>query len=312
MFNIFPSEIIDLILKYTDLPTFSKLLYINKYTNTILSSKKWDYIDNMIDIGTCIPLNKQTYNEYLYTIDFTTLIYNKHIIPDSVIIELSPYIDFELLSRHQTLSNTILYKFYDRMKILDLLSEQVLPNDILLTIVENCTLNSADWFWICKKQIFDIHFIRKYINHIDWNALSQNKNVISLDVINNYMDKIIWSEITNNGLSEEILNACIHKFDRFSWNNICYTSKLSSGFILKYKEHLNIFAILSCQELEEHVILELINSETFYPKCDLWNKVASCQRLSKEFILENFDHLPLRFLIRNKKIKRRILKDVFG
>lgn len=312
MFNLFPQEISDLIIKYTDLPTLSKLLRINKYTYNYINGRKWNYIDNMIDIGICIPLNKETYNEYIYCIDFTTLIYNKYKIPDSVIIELSSYIDFELLSRNQKLSDTILYKFYDRIKIINLLSEQVLPYDLLLLIVENFILNSAEWHWICKQQKFDIHFINTYLTNIDWNALSQNKNVISLDILNTYMDKIVWNELTNNGISEDILVLCTHKFDRFSWNNISYTSKLSSEFILKYKEHLNIYALISCQTLEENVILELINSEEFYPKVDLWNKVASCQSLTKSFILKYKEHIQLRFLIRNKKIKRSILKDIFG
>lgn len=316
MFNIFPQEIVDLILKYIDLTSLSKLLYTNKETYKLLNYKKWSYIDNMNDVGICIPLNKQTYMEYVYSVDFTTLIYNKHTLPDSVIINLSPYIDFELLSRNQKLSDKILYKFYDRIKIIHLLSEQILPSDLLLHIVENFTLNSPEWHWVCKQQIFDIHFINKYISNIDWNALSQNKNVISLDILNTYMDKIVWTEFTNNGISEDILSVCTHKFDRFSWNNICYTSKLSSNFILKYKQHLNIFALISCQTLDEDVILELINSEdfsfTFYPKEDLWNKVASCQYLSMPFILQHIDNLPLRFLIRNKKIKRSVLKEVFG
>lgn len=312
MLDVLPYDIIYNVFKYADLPTLSNLLCSNKRLHGFLNDRKWEIIDNMIDIGVCIPNNVETYNEYIYCVDFTTLVYNKHKLSDSVIINLHKYIDFEMLSRNQKLSYNILYKFYHKISLSNLISQQTLPPDLLLKIVKTNTLNSAEWHWVCKNQKFDIEFINTYINHIDWHALSQNINTVSLDILQKYTDKIIWSEITNNGVSEEILNACIHKLDSFSWSNISYSSKLSSQFILKYKPHLNIFALLSCQNLEENIIVELINSDKFYPKNDLWNKVASCQKLSKQFIIQNIENLQLRFMIRNKKIKRGVLKDIYG
>lgn len=316
IFNKIPNEIINEICKYLDIPSLSRMLCTNKRLYTQLNTKKWDIIDimNTDVLCKCVPRNKETFMEYEYCIDLTEAIVANKKLDDTTIINLNQYINFGLLSTNQRLSHDILRKYYDCIPITNLLRNQKLPYDILVHIAKTYELNNTQWYELCKNQPIDETFIIRHYKNINWNALSQNRGIITIGIISRFTDQLFWPELTNLGLSEDIINKCMDKIESNveCWSNICFSSRLSSEFILRHMNKLNAMILLTCQTLEEPVILELINNEPEMFREDLWIKVATSQNLSKEFIQQYRSSLPLRFLIRNRRIKRKMLRELFN
>ena len=280
---------------------------------------------------TSVPLNKETYLNYRYIIDFTYLIYHKHKLPNTVICNLAQYIDFPLLSSNQRLDESIIRKFLHLIPIHNLIYNQVIPYDLLVVLLDTYSHNfdTAIWHTICKKQKLSAELIHKYIQHIDWHALSENKDALTYSIIHEFHDKLSWMQMTNLGLSEEILLQFLDKLNyQLLWGNISFTSKLSDCFIKKYINRLNVMALITCQDLSEETILYIIDENSKNQNysnqnsqlssnhnyqnidtMDLWHKIANCQALSAEFIQKYKDFLPTKFLIQNKKIKRQYLAE---
>jgi hypothetical protein len=310
MFEVLPNETILRILGHTDLRTLSTLMCCNKKLYTLFNHNnfKWEVIDNLKNLENHVPRTRQTYEEYRYCVDFKTLLYNKVKIPEKVIETFEDLIDFSMLSAYQTLSETLVRKYHQRIDFLKLICHQKLPNDMLAEYL-TLDMDPSRWYQICKHQKLDTISIEKYYDKINWHALSQNKEALTLEIILKYSEKLIWQEVTNLGLSEEVISMFLHKMDMFAWSNISYTSCLSSGFIRKYKDKLNIMALLTCQSLGEDVIEELIeySGDTQY-----WLKVCTSQPISMQFIIKHIEKLSLHLLIRNAKIKKSHLKAIFG
>jgi hypothetical protein len=297
--------------------------------NTLLGNYKWELIDiilqNRVITGVdetvtgeiLIPMNRETYYNYIYIIDFSTIIYHKkRKIPESVIENMSELIDMNLLATFQKLSENLLKRVYKEISFVNLINYQLLPMDILTELVREHELDNNHWHIISMHQRLDLDFIETYYGKIDWRALSSNcetiyNSVSSRLMLKRYADKFDWIELTGRGLTEEVLNDNLDKVDSpFCWYNIAYTSRLSNVFIRQHKKKLDKMILFTCQELDEDLILELLD-ECEDPS-DLWNKLASTQRLSTEFIQQYKDNLPLYLLIRNHKILRNSLKIVFG
>lgn len=314
-----PNELMIYILSLTDFKTISKFSCCNKQFYQFIINNKWDIIDklpssnkiNNSDKKELIFLPKyiETFLSYEYIIDFSTIIMNEHILPDHVIIEHERYIDFDYLFLKQKVSQNIINRYYSRVKVITLLKNQTLPIEILYDIVNNYEINSAMWTIICTNQKLNFDFIKTYEATIDWRSLSRNKDSLSYQTIVSYKNLLIIPEITRQGLSEHVIESIIELIDSISWINISYFSKLSNDFIYKYFNHLDKLALLTSQQLNNSIIYIIINSVDNDMKDLYWLKIAQCQQLDYQFVMDNKAYLQRNVLMRNRKIKRTILRD---
>jgi hypothetical protein len=311
-----PIELWHLIFTYIDLKDLSSIMCTNKFFKKIIQNERYNIIDsfNCGNKRVCIPQNIETYEAYKYCIDMTTIIFNKHKLSDIAIDNLNELVDFNLLCTSQQLSDIILYKYYNRIQLKNLICYQKLPLDLFKFVLESSSniFESNDWYHMCKIQPFTIEIIKKYYHNINWHSLSLNKEILTFDIISNYSDKLVWQDLTALGLCEEIILLNIDKICSICWSNISMCSRLSIEFIRKYFNYLNAMALFTCQTLDELFIEEIIELSFIDEQEFLWNKAASCQSLSKDFILRHVAKLPIHLLIRNCKIKRAVLKEVFG
>lgn len=325
MINRFPNEIIFEILKYTDIKTFSSLLSSNIQNYNLLNPLKWEIIDSMINTGHPVPLNLETYNNFIFTIDWITIIYNKINIPESTIelfminrsesesesINIHKF-DINILLKYQKLSEQFLCKYYHLCDWKVLIIDQKLPIQILEKIISHhySEMFPMHWYNILYHQKYSLeNFIQKYGTEvINWYAVSCNKDAVTPDILVKYYDYLVWPELTKHGLNEEIIEMFIHKLDPISWSNIAFYSKLSSNFILKYRNSLNSQIILRCQTLNSETLLELLSTQEGYEKEESWINISLYQSLDYHFIKTHKDNLSIKYLIRNPRIKR---KDLF-
>ena len=309
-----PTELWQNIFQYLSIIDLSHVICTNKFFFNMIEPQKYSIIDSILNSTVCIPHNKATYDSYRYCIDMTTIIFNKHKLNDTVIENLNDVIDFNLLSTSQTLSEVILYKYYNRINIINLICHQTLPADLFVFILEthHATFDNTTWYHICKIQPMNESLIKKYLSNINWHALSQNKQILTFDIISTYSDNLVWQDLTTLGLCEEVILSNLDKLCPICWSNISMTSSLSTNFIRQYFTSLNVMALLTCQTLDEMFIEEILERSSNEEQEFLWNKVATCQSLTKDFISKHVSNLPLHLLVRNSKIKRAALKEVFG
>lgn len=306
-----PNEILLSIFKYLDVSSLSKLQCTNKIIyKKIKEINKWYIIDHMINANYPIPKTKETFENYKYCIDWKEFILQKYIIPEDVVEWIDDYGDITIISLYQTFSENLLEKIYYKIPISCLLSNQVLPIDILYNMIESNNLNATDWYYISSKQKIDLAFIEKYIDKIQWNPLSQNINIVNYNIIEKYHDKLIWQEMTKHGINEYILFNYIKYFDFICWSNISQFSVLSNDFIKTFLSFLDLDIIFRFQRISEEllcsIIQNFINDEYYY-----FESIGLNQCLSKDFIIKHKDYLPLKNLIRNKNISRKLLSEIF-
>lgn len=224
---ILPFDIWYNVFQYIDLKTLSTLCIVNTTFNNYIKCNKWKIIDELKHIGLFVPLNKDTYLNYYFCIDWNSIIFYGLHIPDCVIENLISFDYIHLLFSYRRLSEHIIRKFFNLVNWRNLLFNQTLPDDLLDKLVASNTLYTSDWKMLCKYQKnINEAFILKYYNQIDWESFSTNKH-LSLNIIDKYKHKIVWSELTKTGLHEYILLKYIEKFDSSCWINISWYSKLS-------------------------------------------------------------------------------------
>lgn len=313
-----PNEMLFLVCRELDVVSLSQLAKTCKMFNGLIDSNRYEIIDDMsTHPGTPIPLSVPTYEKFKYIIDFPTILTSDpHVdVPDETIFAFQDIIDFNTLCKNQKLSTNVLRHFYRRMSIVNVLHYQKIPPDILEHVLDDVrhVLDNHGWYLVCKNQPLTLEFITKYNGHIDWHALSQNKDIMSLEILERYESRLHWVELSNLGLSEEIITRFLHKLDHsICWNHIAFTSKLSSSFVKQFHDKLPTMALLSCQQLEEETIEIIVQETTAHRPQDLWNKAACTQRLSPDFIARHKDVLHVKYLVRNKLIKRKVLQRIYG
>jgi hypothetical protein len=311
--NKLPNEIITSISKYLNVLSLSKLQCTSKSLyEKINSINKWYIIDNMInaDYYKLIPKTKETFNNYRFCIDWKELIIQKCTIAEEVIEWIEDYSDIVIISIYQNFSENLLGKVYNKISYSCLLSHQVLPISILYNIIDCNELTSTDWYYISLKQNIDLVFIEKYFDKIQWNPLSQNKNIINCKIIDKYHDKLIWQELTKHGINEYILINYITYFDFICWSNISQYSILSDIFMKMFLTFLDLDIIFRFQRISETFLISIVEKfiadESYY-----FESIGLNQCLSKDFIIKFKEFLPLKTLVRNKNISRKLLSTIF-
>lgn len=308
----FPDEIWENILIQSSVQTLSSMACVNKHFNLFVESKLWEYIDLLPTPKLYpVPKNLPTYNKFFWLIDWTSIVCNDQTIPEEVLTELIDIVDLVAISCKQKLSIPFIRTHLNRLPAHNIIHNQNVTSDILQVIVQ-CNSRIINTYALWERHFIDIGFVKEHLNHVNWMALSSNKNALSIEIIGEFHDKLFWPELTKHGLSEWIIEKYIHKIDKFSWSNVAFFSQLSKDFISKHINNLNLLTVLHTQDLDEMFIEQLIeHGSEEYEIFDLWNKIAANQRLTIEFLHKNKKTLPIKLLIRNRKVKRKHLKDVF-
>lgn len=309
---LLPFDIWYNVFKYINLKTLSALCIVNKTFNEYIKYNKWELVDNLKYIGYNVPLNNATYSNYYFCIDWNSIIFYGIYIPDDVIENILSFDYINLLFSYRRLSERIIYKFFHLINWRTLLFNQFLPEDLLDKLVTTNHLYTSDWkmLWKFQKNISD-SFIFKHYNQVDWESFSTNKN-LSLNIIDKYKHKVIWSELTKTGLHEYILLKYIEKFDSSSWINISWYSKLSPFFIRTFIKFLDKHVIIHTQKVPDDIleyILETCDDDDIQ---EYMNIVSKYQPLSYNFIKKHKSILNLNILISNKYISKTNLYKIYG
>lgn len=317
-----PLEILINILKFTDVKTVSNLCCINKYFNDTISRNLWIIIDKLyIYTDTVlIPNTIWTYNKYRYLVDWNNIImYNQQCnksIPDDIVLWIPDIQDLQTIAIYQTLSEYTIRIIYPKVEWGTLLLKQTVPLDIIDLIIHSQNndwqLSNIDWCNIWLFQKVDCDFISRYLDKVEWHALSSNKEVVSIEFISKYGNQIIWQEFTKHSIHENILEFYIDKFDFICWNNISRYTELSESFMKSYLKHLDIGTLIRYQSLSEGFLDEIVYNFNDSDKEFHMQSIGTYQKISKQFIERHKYYLPLRVLIRNKHIPRSYIHSIHG
>jgi hypothetical protein len=321
----FPLEILINVLKFTDVLTVSKLCCVNKHFNNTISSNLWMIIDelNKQTDTILIPKTIYTYNKYRYLIDWNNIImynqsHNKNI-PEDVIVWIPDIHDLQNIITYQTLSEETIRAVYQKTEWSTLLLKQTVPLDIIYNIIawqsDQSTiwfLSTNDWFNIWSYQKVDCEFVSRFLDKVEWYALSSNKEVVSFDFISKFGDQIIWQEFTKHGIHENILEFYVNKFDFICWNNISRYTELSDRFIRLYLKYLDIGTLIRYQSLSNDLLNEIVDNFNDFDKDFYMQNIGTYQKISRTFIERYKSYLPLRVLIRNKLVPRSYIHNIYG
>jgi len=305
-----PVEIWFVILKDISLLDLSKLMCVNRYLYKLISCNKWKFIDNL-DNESCnlIPKTRETFENFKLVVDWVGILLenksNKNYIPDYVIEWIDDREILKYMCIYQSFSELIIRKMFEKInwKLL-LLYQYKIPLDLIYYIVETYDLLDEDWNLIWLNENLDLNFITKYINKVRWHVISSNKEIISIDLIKKYGDRLIIHELTKHGINERIVTHYLSKMDMICWTNVSQFTKLSMEFIRRHIDKLNLQFILNYQAIDECFLEELVENVGDFDKPMFFQSVALNQKLSKNFILKYKGDLCIKNLIRNKKVLR--------
>lgn len=314
--EVIPVEIWINIFKYIDIKSVSNLICTNRFFTNLINSQFWYIIDvtNDDSVDRLIPATYETYNKYIYLIDWHSIIMynqsNNKKIPESVIKWIPNNKDLQVITIYQTFSESLVRYIFHKINSHTLLSTQIIPINILHHIIETTTLNNQDWYCIWNKQPIDCNFIDTHIDNIQWNPLSSNKHSVTHKIINKYGENLVWHEFTKHSINENVLKLFTHKFDFICWNNISRYTLLSEDFIKTFLDFLDIGCLVRYQKLPQSFIGELINKLSDFEFDLHFQTICTYQKLSKDFLLRYKNHYNFRTLIKNKQIPRSIIYEL--
>lgn len=323
---MYPIEIWDRILAYTDLHTISTVQCANRLFYNMIHPKRYQTIDRLHDdIDVLIPMTYETFLNYRYCIEWRNIILRRNLgkpdrkIPESVIRWIPDSQDLDVICVYQPLSTHLLREMYTKFTWTTLLYNQRLPLDILETLVTTYLINDqhhshySEWSRVWGQECITPEFLDKYIDHVQWHPVSSNKSLVNFDVIDRYGHDLVWQEFTKHGINENVLVNYLHRFDFICWINIAEYTQLSEQFIMDHLEHLDLNIILRYQTISETLLLQLIDKYglTHFIDWMLFECIGLNQQLSPGFIKEYRPYLPLKILIRNRKIPRTVLQAIY-
>ncbi|NBO98860.1 MAG: hypothetical protein EBU90_01860 [Proteobacteria bacterium] len=289
---------------------------VNRRLAQLVKTAKWRVIDThrtsqkIPNITyNCVPLNKETHQNYFWAIDWQRIIYhNGSDIPDVVIDTVMDNMEKQLVLGSCKVSSVILYKYFNLVDYTILLEKQELPIDLLQYVVSNHNLTPSDWASIWTYQRLDVDFIEKHKQYVKWYSLSCNK-YLSKEVILKYENSLFWPELTKRSIRLDVLESFVHRLDPVSWTNVSWYSTLSPQFIRQYIDHLDKRVILHTQNVPIDVIevlLDSIDSEEYF------NIVSKYQALSTDFIARYKSKLNVKCLVSNHRISRKVLSELYN
>lgn len=302
-------ELILYICKYLDISDISKLVCINKKFNKIIYNYKWEIIDYITNY---VPKNINTYVNYKYTID---IIYIVEQLPKTrthvgFIIDLinTGYLNINYVAKYVNYPFGYIREIWREIDIFTLLDYQILPKDILIMVAEEYKNDYVVWNKISSNQLLSLSFLETYKNNINWQSFSSNWASLNRNTIIYFANKLNWILISQMVLDDYIIINCYEYISNICWVNISCFSKLSSDFVLRNHDKLNIKLITIYQKLDEWCIRHLIYT---YPTINIWNELSIYQSLSHKFINDFRNKLDTHLLISNKLIKRSLIAKIY-
>jgi len=305
-----PFEIWIDIFKYLDLENLSKMSCLNKYFNYYIKKNKWDLIDQLYTKNfLVIPKTKETYLNYYYCIDWSKYILNRVYIPEDVIRWITNTTDLEVITLHQKLSPQMIEQIYNKVQLDVLIAKQEIPLHILYEVLSrnDNELSHYQWYLVWSAQPIDYNFVLKYFSKIQWQPVSCNKHALSYELISNFSENLIWSEITRHGIHEDIINEFKHKMDFICWSNISEYTQLSTEFMRDNLLSLEFNRLLRFQTIEEDFLFELVDNLVESEKFTYVNSIVLHQKVSLSFLKKYTRYISFKILIRNEKILRKDL-----
>lgn len=312
-----PVEIWFNIFKDISLIELSRLMCVNRYLYKLIQINKWRFIDNLNnDSFELIPKNKNTFENFKYIIDWVGIILNnklnKNYIPDYVIEWVDDSQTLEYMCIYQTFSETTIRKLFDKINWrLLLIYQKKIPLDLITYIVETYDLSVENWNLVWLNENLDLNFITKYIDNVKWHIISSNKEIISLELIEKYGNRLILQELTKHGINENIVVYYLSKMDMICWTNVSQFTKLSMEFIRLHIDKLNLQFILNYQIIDESFLETLVEKISDFDKLMFFQAIALNQKLSYNFILKYKSDLYIKNLIRNKHVLRNDLFMIY-
>lgn len=98
----------------------------------------------------------------------------------------------KLLTKHQKLPPSIIFKYYHKLDLNDLTTYQKLPLKFLYMHADKLDFNL-----VSRYQYLTVNFIKKFYYKINWLALSMNTNIkLSNNLIKNFKHKLFFSMIS--------------------------------------------------------------------------------------------------------------------
>lgn len=190
--------------------------------------------------------------------------------------------------------------------------------------------DKLDWRYISKKQKISTPFIEKYCDLLEWNRIGNNWD-ISQDCIEKNFDRINFNKIFMESsyvmifkkLSITFINKNINKLsniDKF-WKYISYNETINEEFIDEYIGRIDFDKLILRRKLSEKFISKHLDhvsnmphvykyqnlSESFIfnnvTKKDV-SMILKYQCVSRDFINDNQCKSMIKYLKKNKKIKR--------
>ena len=218
------------------------------------------------------------------------------------------------------------YDKFNREKWIQLISTYILP----FKVIRDCNKNFdfLIWEYIGKMQPLNIDIIYQFKKELDLYNLIQNKNIptstilkivddnlgkylgyrndISMDVVEEYKDKLNWFYLLkNNRYSEDFLMKYI---DYIDWTSLCSYYNLSEEFLRKFQSKLDWEFATIHQNIPE----DMLRNNTYRFNSRIWEHISKNQNLSEEFIEEftedlnwnlitKHQNLSFEFIIKHKK-----------
>lgn len=107
--------------------------------------------------------------------------------------------------------------------------------------------------------------------------------------------------------TQELTENFAERFSKkLSWSSICRHIKLSKNFLKKHRSEIDVFNVVTCQDLEEDTIIEL-----FLPTNSTnWSAILRYQKLSRSFLFRNINALDFKILQLNEKIPKDIIDEL--
>lgn len=319
--GVLPIELWLHILEFTDVRTVSKMCCVNMFFNQLVAQHRWEIVDHIIsrsdNIEIVIPATSETYKAYSYIVDFHNVLLStqsrKPRLSTDVlyaILEENLY-DLNVLGQCCTYSEGFISSKWMHMDTEILARCQILPLSLITCLMERYNENpvalARTTDMICQHQMIPLWLIDRFPECINWHALSQNKETLTVEVIRKYRNKLVWPEVTKHGLVEDYIVEFMNHLTEFCWRNISCYSRLSDDFIIQNRKRLHTQSLLVFQKMQCSTIIQLIAPGGD----DVWDLASQHQSLTYDFIKKYKRQLNLRKLITNKDISRRHLYNVF-
>jgi len=132
----------------------------------------------------------------------------------------------------------------------------------------------VDWTEVSMHSRLSENFIRKHVNDVNWEKISEWQRTLSEDFIRQYQDMVNWKFISQyQKLSEKFMDEFADKID---WFYASKSQKMSEGFIAKHRDDVDWGRISRYQVLSMYFIRQYKN----YVK---WNSIFMYQKTSEKF-----------------------------